>query len=35
MGKVDKNKDGKISKSEYLELKAKNLHTDWTTLEWR
>jgi len=28
MGKMDKNKDGKISKNEYLELKAKNSHTD-------
>ena len=28
MGKMDKNKDGKISKNEYLELKAKNSHND-------
>ena len=26
MGKMDKNKDGKISRSEYLQLKAKNSH---------
>ena len=32
MGKMDKNKDGKISKNEYLELKAKNSHNDWNKL---
>ena len=26
MGKMDKNKDGKISKTEYLQLKAKFAH---------
>ena len=26
MGKMDKNKDGKISRSEYLQLKAKYSH---------
>ena len=35
MGKMDKNKDGKISKNEYLELKAKNSHTDWNKLSNR
>ena len=29
MGKMDKNKDGKISKSEYLQLKAKFSHDGW------
>ena len=29
MGKMDKNKDGKISKSEYLQLKAKFSSDGW------
>ena len=29
MGKMDKNKDGKISRSEYLQLKAKFSHDSW------
>ena len=29
MGKMDKNKDGKISRSEYLQLKTKYSHDAW------